>query len=59
VARRLWTEYQRLQIVEQPYMFAYFPERLAGINRRVRGVVMDARGDWGNIKDWYIDPASR
>ena len=35
------------------------PRRLAGINRRVRGVVMDARGDWATIKDWYLDPASR
>jgi peptide/nickel transport system substrate-binding protein len=59
VARPMWNEYQRLLVEEQPYTFFYFPERLAGINNRLQGVVMDARGDWANIKDWYIDPASR
>jgi peptide/nickel transport system substrate-binding protein len=59
VAKELWAEYQRLIIDEQPYTFVYFPERLAGVNRRVKGVVMDARGDWATLKDWYIDPASR
>jgi hypothetical protein len=29
------------------------------VNKRVRGAVMDVRGDWANIKDWYLDPASR
>jgi peptide/nickel transport system substrate-binding protein len=55
-ARRLWTEYQQLVIEEQPYTFLYFPDGLAGINRRVRDVVMDARGEWVNVKDWYLDP---
>jgi peptide/nickel transport system substrate-binding protein len=59
VARPLWTEYQRLIVQEQPYTYFYFPDRLEGINKRVKGVVMDARGDWVNLKDWYLDPASR
>ena len=46
-------------IQEQPYTYFYFPDRLEGVNRRVRNVVMDARGEWLNIKDWYLDPASR
>jgi peptide/nickel transport system substrate-binding protein len=58
-ARALWMEYQRELIEEQPYTYFYIPDRLDGVNRRVRGVVMDARGDWVNIKDWYLDPASR
>lgn len=58
-ARALWQEYQALIVEEQPYTYFYFPDRLDGVNRRVRGVVMDARGEWLNIKDWYIDPASR
>ncbi|HET9949957.1 MAG TPA: ABC transporter substrate-binding protein [Longimicrobiales bacterium] len=58
-AKALWLEYQALLIQEQPYMYFYFPERLAGVNRRLRNVQMDARGEWVNIKDWYIDPASR
>jgi len=59
VARPLYAEYQRLLVEEQPYTYVYFPERLAGLNKRVHGVVMDARGDWGNIKDWWLDPVTR
>jgi peptide/nickel transport system substrate-binding protein len=58
-SRALLREYQSALIQEQPYTFFYFPDRLDGVNKRVRGVVMDARGDWVNIKDWYLDPASR
>jgi peptide/nickel transport system substrate-binding protein len=58
-ATALWRDYQAALIEEQPYTFFYFPDRLEGVNRRVRNVVMDARGDWVNIKDWYLDPASR
>jgi len=58
-AKALWIEYQNMLIQEQPYTFFYFPDRLDGVNERVRNVVMDARGDWVNIKDWYLDPASR
>jgi len=58
-AKELWTEYQAVLVAEQPYTFVYFPDRLDGVNRRVRNVVMDTRGDWVNVKDWYLDPASR
>jgi peptide/nickel transport system substrate-binding protein len=58
-ARPLWQEYQRVIVQEQPYTYFYFPDRTEGLNTRVRNVVMDARGDWVNIKDWYLDPASR
>jgi ABC-type transport system substrate-binding protein len=50
----LWKEYQLLLLREQPYTYFYFPERLDGINKRVRDVTMDARGEWVNIKDWWI-----
>ncbi|MBM4183278.1 MAG: hypothetical protein FJ207_03530 [Gemmatimonadetes bacterium] len=58
-AKEVWREYQAAIVEEQPYTYFYFPDRLDGVNRRVRGAVMDARGEWLNIKDWYIDPASR
>jgi peptide/nickel transport system substrate-binding protein len=58
-AKALWTEYQNVLIHEQPFTFFYFPDRLDAVNERVRDVVMDTRGDWVNIKDWYLDPASR
>jgi hypothetical protein len=44
---------------EQPYTFFYFPDRLDGISHRVKDVQMDARGEWLNIREWYIDPESR
>lgn len=54
-----WREYQYELIREQPYTFVYFTDRLDGVNRRVRDVRMDARGEWLNIRDWWIDPAAR
>ncbi len=58
-ARALWNEYQRVIMEEQPYTFFYFPDRMDGVNRRVMGEVMDTRGDWLNIRQWYLDPATR
>lgn len=52
----LWAEYQRVLGEEQPYTFFYFPDRLDAVNRRVENVVMDQRGEWVSIRDWYIDP---
>ncbi len=58
-AMAVWREYQEALIEEQPYTFFYFQSRLDGVNRRVRDVVMDVRGEWVNVKDWNLDPASR
>ncbi len=55
----LWQEYQDRIIQVQPYTFLYFPDRQSGINRRLRGVVMDVRGDWVSVKDWWIAPEDR
>ena len=55
----LWKEYQRLIVEEQPYTFFFFPDRLEGINKRLRDVRMDARGEWLNIKDWWIPAEER
>lgn len=58
-AKPLWREYQELLVDEQPYTFFYFPDRLDGINKRLRNVKMDARGEWLNIKDWWIPADQR
>lgn len=55
----LWREYQQVLAEEQPYTFFYYPDRLAGFNKSLQGVTMDARGEWVNVKNWWIDPASR
>jgi peptide/nickel transport system substrate-binding protein len=58
-AKVLFAEYQRVLAEEQPYTFFYFPDRTDGVNNSLMGVVMDARGEWLTVKDWYRDPAGR
>lgn len=55
----LWTRYQQAIMMEQPYTYFYFRDRLDGVNRRLKGVRMDARGEWMSIREWYIDPEAR
>lgn len=58
-ARPLWSAYQAGVMAEQPFTFLFFPDRLNGLNRRLRGVRMDARGEWVNIAEWWISEADR
>ena len=58
-ARTLWADYQDEIAREQPFTFFYSPDRLAGVNRRLRDVRMDARGEWLNVREWWIDPDRR
>jgi peptide/nickel transport system substrate-binding protein len=58
-AKPLWREYQELLVDEQPYSFFYFLERLDGVSRRLQDVTMDSRGEWLNIKDWWIPADQR
>ena len=50
----MWYEGQRLLAEEQPFTFLFRPERLVGVNTRIPDVVMDIRGEWVNVKDWWI-----
>jgi hypothetical protein len=58
-AKPLWLDYQLRQMELHPYTFLYSPERQNAVNRRVHGVVMDVRGDWQNIREWWIPPEER
>jgi peptide/nickel transport system substrate-binding protein len=58
-AKPLWKQYQELLVDEQPYTFFYFPDRLDGVSKRLRGVEMDSRGEWLNIKDWWVPADQR
>jgi ABC-type transport system substrate-binding protein len=58
-ARQLWRDYQARLARVHPYTFFYFPDRLDGVNRRLRDVVMDARGEWVNVREWWIAPEDR
>ena len=50
---------QELLVDEQPFTFLYQLERLEGLNKRIRGAVLDVRGEWVNLKDWWIPSAER
>ena len=52
----VWRDYQEALRDEQPFTFFYAPDRLAGVNRRVHGVSMDARGEWLGLRGWWLDP---
>jgi peptide/nickel transport system substrate-binding protein len=58
-ARTLWWEYQKILDREHPYTYLFFPERLVGVSRRLRGVHMDARGEWSGVKEWWIPVEDR
>ena len=53
-AQSMWNAYLELLVDEQPYTFLYQRDRLVGVNKRLRGMVMDPRGEWVGVKDWRI-----
>jgi peptide/nickel transport system substrate-binding protein len=58
-ARPLWSEYQHLIAEDAPYIALYYPQRLMGVRTRLRGVVMDTRGDFTTVREWWIHPSER
>ena len=55
----LWREYQNRIIQLQPYTFLYFADRPYAVNRRLQGVIMDTRGEWLNLRRWWIPAQAR
>jgi peptide/nickel transport system substrate-binding protein len=58
-ARELWREYQELIVELQPSTYFFHAERLVGMNRRLQGAVMDVRGEWVSLRDWWIPEEGR
>ncbi len=58
-AKRLWHASQRRVLQLQPYTFFYWTNRLDGVNGRLNDAAMDARGEWANIRHWWIAPEDR
>lgn len=58
-ARDLIRAYQARMVELQPYTFFYSPDRIAARSARLRGVRMDARGEWATVADWWIAPEGR
>lgn len=55
----LWREYQRSIAREQPFTYLYFGDKLMGTSARLRGAVMDARGELVSLREWWLDPDGR
>ena len=47
---------QRLFADSMPVAFLYHARGLQGMNRRVRGVTMDLRGELPTVHDWWVAP---
>ena len=47
---------QRFFADSMPVAFLYHARGLQGMNRRVRGVVMDIRGELPTVHDWWVAP---
>lgn len=58
-ARPVWRAHQRLLVQESPYTVLYYPQRLNGVNRRLHDAVMDIRGEFATVREWWIAPADR
>jgi peptide/nickel transport system substrate-binding protein len=50
----VWQAYQARQMELQPYTYIYFSDRLEGVNRRLQDVVLDSRGEWAGLREWWI-----
>jgi peptide/nickel transport system substrate-binding protein len=50
---------QRIVARELPITFLYHARGLQGLNRRVRGVRMDLRGELATLQRWHLDPGAR
>ena len=55
----VWRAYQSRIMEVQPYTYLYSAYRRNGVNERLRGVVMDARGEWASLRRWWIAPEDR
>lgn len=58
-AKAAWTEYQKLLIDEQPFTFMYHPYQLDGVNKRIKGAAIGIRGQFFNLRDWWIPTDER
>lgn len=55
----LWRMYQRRVMDEAPFTVLYYGRALVAVNRRLRGVRMDARGSLATVERWWIAPGER
>jgi len=51
--------YNEILAADQPYTFLYYPAHRAAARVELRGVEMDARGNWVSVADWWLEPSAR
>ena len=51
--------YNEILATDQPYTFLYYPAHRAAARVELRGVEMDARGNWVSVTDWWLEPSAR
>ena len=55
----VWHAYQNRIMDVHPNTYLYSSYRRNGVRDRLRDVVMDARGEWASIREWWIAPEDR
>ena len=61
-AKPIFREAQRLVADDYPYTWMYYIQAMAGIQKRVQNVLVDARGPLINMEEWWVldaDTAAR
>lgn len=58
-AKQLWSHVERLLQEDQPYTWLYYMEAGHGLDERFHGVVMDHRGVFQNLRDWWVPVKER
>lgn len=57
--RQAWRQVQSLLADEVPVAWLYHARGVQGVNRRLRGVRMDLRGELATLARWSVDDAAR
>jgi peptide/nickel transport system substrate-binding protein len=56
---RLYRKYNRIVQGDQPFTFLYFTTDAVGVRRELQGLVLDARGEFTSVRDWWVHPDYR
>ncbi|MBD3276157.1 MAG: hypothetical protein GF372_12650 [Candidatus Marinimicrobia bacterium] len=58
-AKQLWRDVQEVLIEDQPYTWLYYKKSGHGLHKRFQNVIMDNRGAWNNLEEWWVPAAQR
>ena len=53
-AKQFWSEAQQVLIQDQPYTWLYYMKSAHGLHERFRNVIMDERGAYINLEEWWV-----